>query len=568
MNELRNLLRAGGAAGVTGVGALATLISGCPDPDPMSADAFRAPDAFVAPDAFMEPTPDAFVPPPDAYVPPGTDAFFTPDAFVAPDAFARTCPAVSARDTVTVSGTISADTTWTCDHNYLLEASGDQGPVYVINDSTLTIEPGTVIRGAVRDGTRACIMSPAITCTSDTPCSMAVAGDRCGAPRQQGTALVVTRGSELIAEGTAENPIVFTSNNFGSSATPPRSGDWGGLVLLGDAPTNWVPADGAQIEGLPTDEGRGTYGGTDAAGSCGSLSYVRVEYAGYIIGRNNELNGITVGGCGSGTLFDHVQVHLGLDDGIEFFGGSANARHIVVTGTGDDSLDFDLGWTGNVQFYIAQQRDVAGEDRCIEGDDHPTNYGLMPYSRPTIYNFTCIGAGTPGTDPQDSIALRRGGQFTFRNGILWNAPDRGFFVQDSADSSGVMVGMDTIAWLRGSPAATVFENNLLFALGPDPDRNRYFSLRTGSMDATGVDDITAALAAANDEGVDPMLPSSATDFAAPSFAPAAGSPAASGAAALPSTPAGFWTEAAYRGAVRPGGAGADLWYTGWTRFSD
>ena len=116
MNELRNLLRAGGAAGVTGVGALATLISGCPDPDPMSADAFRAPDAFVAPDAFMEPTPDAFVPP--------------PDAFVAPDAFARTCPAVSARDTVTVSGTISADTTWTCDHNYLLEASGDQGPVY------------------------------------------------------------------------------------------------------------------------------------------------------------------------------------------------------------------------------------------------------------------------------------------------------------------------------------------------------------------------------------------------------------------------------------------------------
>lgn len=577
MNVLRNLVRTGGAAGLAGVGALATLVSGCPDPDPMSADAFRAPDAFVPPDAVTPPGPDAFVAPPDAfapdaYVPPGADAdfpdaFVPPDAFVAPDAFVRVCPAVSARDTVTVSGTITADTTWTCDHNYLIEALGDQGPLYVINDSTLTIEAGTVVRGAVRDGTRSCIMSPTISCTSDTPCSMAVAGDRCGAPRQQGTALVVTRGSELIAEGTAESPIVFTSNNFGSAATPPRAGDWGGLVILGDAPTNWVPADGAQIEGLPTDEGRGQYGGTDAAGSCGSLQYVRVEYAGYIIGRNNELNGITVGGCGSGTLFDHVQVHLGLDDGIEFFGGSANARHIVVTGTGDDSLDFDLGWTGNVQFYVAQQRDVAGEERCIEGDDHPTNYGLMPYSRPTIYNFTCIGSGTPGTDPQDSIALRRGGQFTFRNGILWNSPDRGFFVQDSADTSGVMTGMDTIAWLRGSPAGTVFENNIVFAIGPDP-RTRFASLRTGSVDATGVDDILAALAAANDDGVDPMLPTAATDFAAPSFAPAAASPAASGAAALPTTPAGFWTEAPYRGAVRPGGTGADLWYTGWTRFSD
>ncbi|MBX7193636.1 MAG: hypothetical protein K1X94_16385 [Sandaracinaceae bacterium] len=562
MNDLEKQFRRGGA-GLVGASALAAMISGCPDPDPMSADAFRAPDASVAPDAFAPP-PDA-APMPDAWSPPpdtgGLDGGM-------PDAWSYSCPAPSARDTVTVRGTISADTTWSCAHDYLIEADGDQGPLYVTAGATLTIEPGTVVRGAVRDGTRHCAMSPSIACTSDTPCSTAISGDRCGPPAQQGTALVITRGAQLVADGTAEYPIVFTSDHYGSTATPPRSGDWGGIVLLGDAPTNWVPADGAQIEGLPTDEGRGTYGGTNATGSCGSLSYVRVEYAGYIIGRNNELNGITVGGCGSGTLFDHVQVHLGLDDGIEFFGGSANARHVVVTGTGDDSLDFDLGWTGNVQFYIAQQRDVSGEDRCVEGDDHPTNYGLMPYSHPTIYNFTCIGAGTPGTDPQDAIALRRGGQFIFRNGILVGAPDRGFFVQDSADSSGVMVGMDTIAWLRGSPAATIFENNLIFSIGPEPERNRYVSLRTGSMDATGVDDILTALAAANDDGVDPMLPGAATDFAAPDFAPSATGPAASGAAALPTTPAGFWTEAPYRGAVRPGGTGDDLWYTGWTRFTD
>lgn len=552
----------GSRAALAGVAvSLAALAAGCPgDPDPVGTDAARLPDAAMeAADAGLDAAegPDAFTPPPDTG---GLDGGPLPDAAV------RTCPPVESRPVVAVRGELTTDTTWTCDHTYLIEPDGDQGPLYVMGDVTLTIEPGTVVRGAVRDGTRRCVMSPDVTCTSDTPCNMAVAGDRCGPPAQQGTALVVTRGSRLIAEGTAERPIVFTSNNLGSATTPPRAGDWGGLVLLGDAPTNWDPADGAQIEGLPTDEGRGTFGGADAAGSCGTLSYVRVEYAGYIIGRNNELNGITLGGCGAGTLLDHVQVHLGLDDGIELFGGSANVRHAVVTGTGDDSLDFDYGWTGNVQFFVAQQRDVSGEERCIEGDDHPNNYGRTPYSRPTIYNFTCIGAGTPGTDPQDAIALRRGGQLTFRNGILWNSPDRGLFVQDSADS-GATVGMDTIAWFRGESPGTVFESNLLFAIGAEPERSRFFSFSTGSMAATGVDDVLMRLRDANDDGVDPMLAAAATSFESPDFAPAAGSPAASGAAPLPSTPAGFWTEAPFRGAVRPGATGADLWYAGWTRFT-
>lgn len=555
MNTFRTLRTTAGA--IAFVTPLAALALGCPDPDPAPADAHTTPDAALEADAHVEPTADAYVAPPDTG---GIDGG-------SPDAWSHTCPELSARDTVTVRGTLSTNTTWSCAHNYLIEADGDQGPLYVTGGATLTIEPGTVVRGAVRDGARRCIMSPTVTCEADAVCSAAVAGDRCGTPAQQGTALVITRGAQLIAEGTAEHPIVFTSNNYGSAATPPRAGDWGGLVLLGDAPTNWDPPNAAQIEGLPTDEGRGTYGGSNAAGSCGSLRYVRVEYAGYIVGRNNELNGITVGGCGSATLLDHVQVHLGLDDGVEFFGGSANARYILVTGTGDDSLDFDLGYTGNVQFYIAQQRDVAGEERCIEGDNHPNNYGRMPYSRPTIYNFTCVGAGTPGTDPQDSIALRRGGQFTFRNGILWNSPDRGLFVQDSADASGVTAEMDTISWFRGASPGTVFSNNVLFAIGAEPDRNRYFSFSTGSSAATGVDDILTALTAGNDDGVDPAFTSAATDLLAPNFAPSATSPAASGAAPLPTTPAGFWTPADYRGAVRPGATGTDLWYTGWTRFT-
>lgn len=541
--------------------ACSATLTGCPDPDPISADAARADapalDAFIErPDAFIDRT-DAGR---DAYAPPGVDA-------PQPDAWVHVCPPVESRPVTTVRGEIRTDTTWDCDHTWLIESDGDQGPLYVTNGATLTVEAGTVVRGAVRDGQRHCTMATSTVCTADSNCT--TAGDRCGAPSQQGTALVVARGAHLIAEGTSERPIVFTSNNFGNMTTPARGGDWGGIVMLGDAPTNWDPADGAQIEGLPSGEGRGVYGGSNTAGSCGSLRYVRVEYAGYIVGRNNELNGITLGGCGGGTLLDHVQVHLGLDDGIELFGGSANVRYAIVTGTGDDSLDYDLGWTGNVQFFIAQQRDVAGEDRCIEADDHPNNYTRTPYSRPTIYNFSCIGSGTPGTDQMDGVILRRGGQGILRNSIFFNSPDRGLQVQDLADSMGVTAGADTISWFRAaSGPGSIFENNILFRIGPDPDRNRYFTLSAGSGAATGVEDVLTLLQSANDEGTDPMFAALATDFTSPDFAPASASPAASGAAATPSTPSGFWQPASYRGAVRPGASGAELWYVGWTRFTN
>ena len=540
--------------------ACSAALTGCPDPDPISADAAR-PDA-PALDAFTE-RPDAFIDMTDAgrdaYAPPGVDA-------PQPDAWVRVCPPVEARPVTVVRGEIRTDTTWDCDHTWLIESDGDQGPLYVTNGATLTVEEGTVVRGAVRDGQRRCMVATSTTCTADSNCTMA--GDRCGAPSQQGTALVIARGAHLVAEGTSDRPIVFTSNNFGNIATPARAGDWGGIVMLGDAPTNWDPADGAQIEGLPSGEGRGVYGGSNSAGSCGSLRYVRVEYAGYIVGRNNELNGITLGGCGGGTLLDHVQVHLGLDDGIEFFGGSANLRYALVTGTGDDSLDFDLGWTGNVQFFVAQQRDVSGEERCIEGDNHPNNYTRMPYSRPTIHNLTCIGSGTPGTDPMDGMILRRGGQAVVRNSIFFNSPDRGLQVQDLADTTAT-AGMDTLSWFRAaSGPGSLFENNILFRIGPDPDRNRFFTLSAGSAAATGAEDILAQLQGANDEGTDPMFATFATDFTSPDFAPAAASPAASGAAATPTMPAGFWQPASYRGAVRPGASGAELWYVGWTRFTN
>jgi hypothetical protein len=190
-----------------------------------------------------------------------------------------------------IAGTFESDTIWTCDHTL-------SGIVTVKNGATLTIEPGVTIKGG------------------------------------NGSALVIGKGSELIAEGTADQPIVFTS------ALPEGSrarGDWGGLVLLGEAPNNLQTGTGA-AEGLDANDPTYQYGGTDEASSCGSLKYLRVEFAGFELTKDNELNGITFYSCGTGTRVDYVQSHMGADDGIEAFGGNWSGKHIVITGAQDDSL--------------------------------------------------------------------------------------------------------------------------------------------------------------------------------------------------------------------------------------
>ncbi len=480
------------------------------------------------------------------------------------------CPPESMRDVVPVSGTISTNTTWTCDHIYELRASADgSGPVFVAAGTVLTIQPGTLVRGQVRDGTRSCAggAMAGMTCTSDAMCT----GGTC-MTAQQGVALVVTRGARLDAVGTAERPIVFTSSNTGS-ATAPRAGDWGGVVLLGSAPTNFGAGE-PTIEGLPPTSGGGAYGGADAASNCGHLSYVRIEYAGFVFGRNNELNGLTVGGCGTGTQLDHVQVYKGLDDGIEFFGGSVNAHHLVVVATGDDSLDWDFGFTGNVQFFIAQQRNVSGEDRCIEADNHPTAYDNAPLSNPNVYNFTCVGAGAPGVTrgsgtSQDGAMFRRGTAGTLRNSIFLANPDRGIQIDDGADLGSGMTLTNSDTVVRYVMGQLTIENNLVFGTGSDAMQPSFRPdpYTVGGMVTTTAADLVTMLNGENDEATDPMLVD-AFSFTAPDFRPAAGSAAASGAAPVPGAPSGFFVSTTYRGAVDPAATGAGLWYAGWTRWQD
>lgn len=206
--------------------------------------------------------------------------------------------------------------------------------------------------------------------------------------------LVVNRGSELIAEGTATQPIVFTARSrFEGIAPANAKGLWGGVVLVGRAPINSCPAGTvsgtAQCES--TIEGTDAlFGGNATHDSSGTLKYVRVMYPGFELAPDNELNGITLGGVGDGTVFEHVQVHNSSDDGIEWFGGSANGRYIVVTGADDDSLDTDHGWKGALQFGIVIQ-DSSG-DRANEW----SSINREPWSNPKVANFTFIGNNTNG----------------------------------------------------------------------------------------------------------------------------------------------------------------------------
>ena len=247
---------------------------------------------------------------------------------------ATTCPAgtTGLGELCALSGRITASLTLTADKDYLLN-----GPVFIGDgtaETVLTIEAGTTIYG---------LKDP-------------------GAP---GT-LIVDRGSKLEANGTKDAPIVFTSDQLEGQRD---RGDWGGLIINGYAPINGCDEAPCSAEG---EGSTGSYGGDDPADSSGTLRYVRVEYAGTLFSEDNELNGIAFQGVGSGTTVEYVQVHMNKDDGIEFFGGTVSAKYVVLTGIGDDSIDWTDGWTGNIQYGIVKQYEDDG-DNGIEADNNKAN---------------------------------------------------------------------------------------------------------------------------------------------------------------------------------------------------
>ena len=297
------------------------------------------------------------------------------------------------KNATTVEGEITADRTLTNDTQWDLK-----GIVYVKNGATLTVEPGTFVFGQ----------------PGSSPPS----------------ALIVTQTGKIIANGTKARPIVMTSSQaFGSRIR----GDWGGLVMLGKAPINVggnITTGACAVDPTGCKNAAGTfyieglvgnpdslYGGTDSAHSCGSLKYVRVEYAGTILSPNNELNSFTWGGCGNQTVAEHLQAIDGKDDCFEWFGGNMDAKWLVGGGCADDFTDYQLGYTGRVQYGLMYQSPDSNGNRGVEGDNSEYNNAATPFSNPTFFNITYFGSGVPGFDEATSPGLyvRRGSRGSFNN---------------------------------------------------------------------------------------------------------------------------------------------------------
>lgn len=272
---------------------------------------------------------------------------------------------------VYLSGTYNVDLTLDANTNYVIN-----GPLIMTSGTVLTIPAGTTVQ-ALASGPDVYI--------------------------------AIAEGAQIMANGTANNPIVLTSNS-----SNPQAGDWGGLILLGDAPINSVSGSAtstSEIGGLP-------YGGTDANDNSGILRYVRVEYSGGSADGQTENNGISFYGVGNGTTVEYIQAYEGKDDGIEFFGGTVNASNIIVINAQDDSVDWTEGFSGTLtDVYV---KHGADHDKGIEADGYNTDIGNNSspvfFSKPNITNLTIIGLGS--TTGNEAIRLRAGTQGIFTNVLL------------------------------------------------------------------------------------------------------------------------------------------------------
>jgi hypothetical protein len=468
-------------------------------------------------------------------------------------------------DGVLVLDDVSETTTWNCPVYTLTK------PIFVRSSgaerSTLTIAAGVTVRG--------------------------VRGDL-DALKFPG-ALIATRTGRLEAVGTATSPIVFTSASPVGQRAP---GDWGGVALLGRSPVN-TPANLADagnlpgeyyVEGLPRGElsaygselepdasgagGAGGQGGQNgdagAGGSgdvplhpnlawdCGRLEYVRIEFAGFEVAPGNELNGLTLAGCGSDTQVDRVQAHLGSDDGVEVFGGTVDLKHVLATGSKDDGLDWDQGWRGRGQFIAIQMHDDSAApatqkgDNGIEADgyaDPATEWGQA--SSPRIFNLTLIGSVTSVR----GMRLREGTELHLRNAIV--VAPAGGAAQGLIDL-GDTITADQLTAGRLSVQSAVFSGAWPASGQADGSGSLY----------TEADYFTTGAGAAGNDAIASLLTllPNALNQLTPGWVPAAGLLASDDAVA-PSERAGetgfFDAAALYRGAFAP--AGED-WAAPWAAY--
>lgn len=386
-----------------------------------------------------------------------------------------------------------------------------KGYVYVNNGATLTIEPGTVIKSDVADK----------------------------------GALIIERGSKLIADGKADAPIVFTSGKTAGERAP---GDWGGIIILGNAPTNRPTSPAPIIEGGVNRP----YGGTVANDNSGILRYVRIEFSGIAAEPGSEINGLTLGGVGSGTIIENVQVSFGGDDAYEFFGGTVNCKNLVALGTMDDDFDFDFGYSGKIQNAVSLRDKPADTDQAngIECDNNGAGDEAEPFTRPVLSNFTLIGPyDTTGSNSNHGFSnrWRKATRFVFRNSILLGHRKAGFSMETAATAQAYKDGQSE------------FKNNIV-AVYTKP-----YNVAGGAETVFASADLVKAKA--ESEGVrtlasrDDVQLTDPFNLTTPNFLPKAGSPALTGAD-FSGLDAAFFSPTTHIGAF-----GTTNWLQGWTSFN-
>ncbi len=394
---------------------------------------------------------------------------------------------------VVVTGEITGAETWSSSNYYVL-----RGAVFVNEGATLTIQSGThVIGEAGSVGT-----------------------------------LIVLKGGRLNAIGTRTAPIVFTSDQpVGSRAR----GDWGGLIINGRAPVN---LEGGEGQG---EANTGIYGGNDPNDDSGSLRYVRVEFAGVEFSPDNELNGIAFQGVGRGGSYEFIQVHMNRDDGLEWFGGTADIKYAVVSNAADDSFDWTFGWQGRAQFIAIHQRSDDA-DWGIEADNNEFNNNLLPRANPQIYNLTICGDPdtNEGAESVRAVLFRRGTAVTFRNFLITGSKTLGMQIDGGATLDQVANGTTQIgAGVIWGPVTPLHAGTVPFvASGRFPD------VRVN---------------------VDGGLSTNCFNHENPDFRPTSAATLAGGQLTPIQPPNdGFFEAVSFIGAVPP--APADDWTQGWTAY--
>ena len=314
--------------------------------------------------------------------------------------------------TTTLTGNINTTTTLTSDKVWTLK-----GYVYVTDGAKLIIQPGTTIVSDVAEK----------------------------------GALCIERGSQIIAEGTQSKPIVFTSGRPEGQRTP---GDWGGIVILGRAKTN--------RSSEPTIEGGigRPYGGTNDSDNSGVMKYVRIEYAGIAALPNSEINALTLGGVGNGTILENIQTIYANDDAFEFFGGTVNGKNLYAFATADDDFDFDFGYTGMITNGVAKRDpqfvDSGDAGNGVECDNDGTGSAAQPYTHPKLFNMILVGPNVSTALANHNLGLRfrRSTQFTMKNSIVWGWMKGGLSLESNETAQFVKDGV------------SVFENNSVGTFNP------------------------------------------------------------------------------------------------------